>query len=83
MKCADFIHLLDCFWRPLCEPGSPFWRQWAASIMYAVRVAWYRGDTAVCLCEPCGNQVPLAWASGMCVECATENCEHEFELGGQ
>lgn len=29
-----------------------------------------------CICPGCARKVPHAWASGMCEECATENCEH-------
>ena len=29
-----------------------------------------------CVCPGCGKMVPACWMAQMCVECATENCDH-------
>ena len=32
-----------------------------------------------CVCPGCRKMVPACWMAQMCVECATENCEHAEE----
>ena len=59
-------------WVP--EEGTPLW---LAEIAAMLRRAWYRGKKALCSCPGCLNEYPRWWASGMCYECSTENCEHE------
>jgi hypothetical protein len=64
-------------WIPDYEGGGPWYTAARARLMWWVRKVWYRGKTQPCMCGGCEESVPMASASGLCLACATENCEHE------
>jgi hypothetical protein len=36
-----------------------------------------RTGTSTCICSGCLEEIPAWWLSGMCRDCALEDCEHE------